>query len=149
MVVEKTFEKRNVFDNHYIGHFSEILSDFIILGYQTGHSKKIPFNLMRLLIPAEPGPLSKVEFGAKILHLGNLNQNFFFTKQEITGIVRVKRLPVQSEFDKGRTNSSPFIKGGSRWISFIPTLTLVRKKLWHLTIAPSPSSAVATSLKSS
>jgi len=84
-------------DNNYIGHFSEILSDFIILGYQTGHSNNLPFNLMRILIPPRSEPLSKIEFGVKILHFGNLNMNFFFTKQEIIGIVIFKRISVQSE----------------------------------------------------
>jgi len=52
---------------------------------------------MRILIPARLGPLGEVEYDVKILHSGKLNMNFFFTKQEIIGIVRVKRLSVQSE----------------------------------------------------
>ena len=52
---------------------------------------------MRILNPARPGPLNEVEYDAIILHPGKLDMNFFFTKQEIIGIVRVKRLSVQSE----------------------------------------------------
>jgi len=52
---------------------------------------------MRILNPARPGPLNKVEYDVKILHPGKLNMNFFFTKQEIIGIVRAKRLSVHSE----------------------------------------------------
>ena len=94
------------FDNNYIGHFYEILSDFITLGYQTRHPKKLflawtPIELGAIGVEASHhGQIGTVEqswFGVKILHPGNLNPNFSFTKQEIIGIVRVKRVSVQSE----------------------------------------------------
>ena len=97
IIVKNALKMNRFFDNNYIGHFSEILSNFIKLGNQTGHSKKLCFNLMRILIPARPGPLNEVEYDVKILHSGKLNMSFFCTKQEIIGIVRVKRLSVQSE----------------------------------------------------